>query len=471
MKDQKERIGPIKAGLLLSLLIFTVVSATYGIFSERGLLRQTINYFTKKSPASLDKNQTEADAFNKLLEEKKQLDKSIATLMHKNQEIENLKTELTSKIKYASEKIKPFIRIIPKKESSSESGMITCNYSKNSEEIERELQTIQYNKTYIRKLDEISRQINTAIIRSVFVSNKFDTDIQVASVIGRDAIGKIREEVNNKIQENIPLSATITVNNSDFENSANLDEIWETLYTECLYEKQRRGEILSNLETHLRTKSDLEEKISTIKKLKEESRAKIELTSQRIKDLRKDDRAVTKIDPSGVVRYLNYARDAFEVIEWDKTISKDLQIILYQESYLEELKTMEERFESGIRKSTAASQNFNGYSTNKLIELIYLDKKKEDYEKIIKTNQENWQILNANNPLKIKVKPAGTPKEIWDRFKIPLEVRGVKVETSSEIPPNRPGYIVHRHNEHDTFHEHPEHCEGGGGFVLCGSPH
>lgn len=140
---------------------------------------------------------------------------SIDILRKKNVEVQKVRSEIIVKKDGYVQEVYGVIDRYP-----------TFKSSQVNESLQRKLQLIQYDDAYIQKLDEIEKSILIAITRTEFLTERIDTDLKVARVVGKDTIDKLRSEIKEGMKESIPLSDSLDLSNLTIIPVLTLEEIW-----------------------------------------------------------------------------------------------------------------------------------------------------------------------------------------------------------------------------------------------------
>ncbi len=181
---------------------------------------------TKKEEA-----QQKTSPFNTLQEEKKSLQKATETLDKKVVEIEAARKKIVNKINNLIEKI--YIVM--------EENAVYANVQDN-EALYQGLLLVQYNKAYVNKLNEVLKKVKTAQKRSKFLVDKIDTDLTVATVVGKDSIEQFRAEISKRVEEGFLLAKDLNLSQLDVKPTISLQKIWQDIHTQKVADLKNQKE-------------------------------------------------------------------------------------------------------------------------------------------------------------------------------------------------------------------------------------
>lgn len=415
--------------------------------------------------------------FNQITQEKKELERSTNALKIKDEEIKKIREELNMKINSSIKKITLSMdKEVSKKDFPALEGGISSkpllNHAKmhQDENVQRNLQSIQYNEAYIKKLDEIGISVNIAIARSEFIVDKIDTDLKVASVIGKDIIDKMSDEISNGIKENIPLSTNLDLNNQNIEPTTTLLDIWNRIYKQWTDNRNKVQTATETLDQFKKSITTLGEKDIELSKLLKMANEKADLARNKIKNLKQRGRITREIDSFGIAQYVNYTCASFEEIKWDKSTIEELLIIQHNETHSSILSEIDKKFDKAIKNSISISQRINiDIDSDNAPTLIAKNESEEIINEIKKLLQDNLFLINNLNINKLDAVSSITIKEIWERSYAELKSGCQKDQVIDSKK------IIHNHGNGEDFHEHnigtfyPEHCTRySDGTEACG---
>lgn len=402
MKNSKEKQFSFPSFIFSALFALLVMSPFIYRFWKMEIPQKAIAETTQEKPIS---------RFNQITQEKNELERSINALKIKSLEIKSIQEELNIKINSSMKKIilsmdaegskKDFP---PLRKKISDRPILTYTEMQKDESVQRNLQSIQYNEAYVKKLDEIGAKVSIAITRSGFIIDRIDTDLRVASVIGEDMIDKMRDEISEGIKENIPLSTNLDLSNRNIKPTATLLDIWNRIYEQWAEKRNKVQTVTETLDQFKKSILILEEKKSELLLLSRTAYEKASSSRNNIQNLKQRGRITAEVDLFGIVHYVNYTCASFEEIHWDKSTIKELQAIQHNEVYAEVLTAVGTRFTTAISNS------------NSIIARINNNELGGDFEEIKKMLKINLSLINNLDINKIKAVSSVTPKEIWERM-------------------------------------------------------